>query len=139
MSNLPTPPRPHRPHSINHLPAPPARPENALSPGARARHPDALDGEAETSVPRGGAPPGPRGATRMHSHPIGGTNRMSRIIEVVVSPSGEATVQTRGYAGPSCLQASKFLEEALGVVSTEHRTAEFYQPTQTQQHQGNKA
>src|SRR5262245_32480727 len=37
---------------------------------------------------------------------------MSRIIEIVVSPKGEATVRTKGYAGGDCLQASKWLENA---------------------------
>jgi hypothetical protein len=57
-----------------------------------------------------------------------------RIIEVTVSPSGETTVQTRGYAGADCLLASKFLEQALGVVATEHKTAEFYQAVAVEQH-----
>jgi hypothetical protein len=52
---------------------------------------------------------------------------MPRIIEVVVSPAGEATVQTKGYAGADCLQASKFLEHALGTVAAEQKTAEFHQ------------
>ena len=52
---------------------------------------------------------------------------MSRIIEVVVSPKGETTVQTKGFAGSDCLQASKFLEQALGVVSQHQPTAEFYE------------
>jgi hypothetical protein len=50
---------------------------------------------------------------------------MPRIIEVVISPQGEATVQTKGYAGSDCLQASKFLEAALGVVTTDKKTSEF--------------
>ena len=53
---------------------------------------------------------------------------MPRVIEVVVSPQGETTVQTKGYAGADCLQASKFLEQALGVVAADRKTAEFYQP-----------
>jgi hypothetical protein len=57
-----------------------------------------------------------------------------RIIEVTVSPTGETTVQTRGYVGADCLQASKFLEQALGVVATDHKTAEFYQATSVEQH-----
>src|SRR5208282_3195895 len=40
-----------------------------------------------------------------------GEIRMPRLIEVIVSPQGEATVQTKGYAGADCLQASKFLEQ----------------------------
>jgi hypothetical protein len=38
---------------------------------------------------------------------------MPRVIEVVVSPTGEATVQTKDYAGADCLRASKFLEERV--------------------------
>jgi hypothetical protein len=59
---------------------------------------------------------------------------MPRIIEVTVSPKGETTVQTRGYAGADCLQASKFLEQALGVAAAERKTAEFYQTPTQQQH-----
>jgi Protein of unknown function (DUF2997) len=59
---------------------------------------------------------------------------MARIIEVTVSPSGETTVQTKGYAGADCLQASKFLEQALGVVASERKTADFYQAVPVEQH-----
>ena len=52
-----------------------------------------------------------------------------RIIEVVVSPQGETTVQTKGYAGADCLAASAFLERSLGVTANDVHTAEFYQPT----------
>jgi hypothetical protein len=58
---------------------------------------------------------------------------MPRIIEVTVSPTGEATVQTRGYAGADCLQASKFLEQALGVTTAEGKTAEYHQTAPAQQ------
>lgn len=58
---------------------------------------------------------------------------MSRIIEVTVSPRGVATVQTKGYVGGDCLQASKFLEQALGVTVVDHKTAEFYQDQPTEQ------
>ena len=51
---------------------------------------------------------------------------MARVIEVTVSPQGEVTVQTRGYVGGECLQASKPFEQALGVVATDHKTAEYY-------------
>ncbi len=61
-----------------------------------------------------------------------------RIIEVVVSPTGETKVQTEGYAGAACLEASKFLEQALGVVTTEHKTPDFYQPAEVQQQQQNR-
>jgi hypothetical protein len=58
---------------------------------------------------------------------------MSRVIEVTVSPQGEATVQTKGYAGSDCLQASKFLEQALGVIIAERTTAEFFQAAPVEQ------
>ena len=41
---------------------------------------------------------------------------MPQIIEVTVSPQGETTVQTKGFTGSTCQEASKFLEQALGVL-----------------------
>ena len=58
---------------------------------------------------------------------------MARIIEVVVSPTGETTVQTKGYAGADCLQASRFLEQALGITTADRKTAEYHQTTPVQQ------
>lgn len=58
---------------------------------------------------------------------------MARIIEVTVTPKGETTVQTKGYVGGECLQASKYLEAALGVITAERKTAEYYQGVQQQQ------
>ncbi len=58
---------------------------------------------------------------------------MPRIIEVTVSPTGETTMQTKGYPGSDCVQASKWLEQSLGIVAKEQKTGEFYQPTQQQQ------
>lgn len=60
---------------------------------------------------------------------------MSRVIEVIVSPQGETTVQTKGYVGGDCLQASQFLEQALGLAITDRKSAEFFQTNQTTQHQ----
>jgi hypothetical protein len=58
---------------------------------------------------------------------------MARVIEVAVSPKGETTVQTKGYAGADCLQASKYLEQALGVASADRKTGEFYSTTPAEQ------
>ena len=58
---------------------------------------------------------------------------MTRIIEVTVSPKGDTSIQTKGYSGSDCLQASKFLEQALGVVAKENKTGEFYQAAQSEQ------
>ena len=51
---------------------------------------------------------------------------MSKIIEIIVSPKGETTVQTKGFAGSSCRDASKFVEQALGQRTGERLTSEFY-------------
>jgi hypothetical protein len=55
-----------------------------------------------------------------------------RLIEVTVSPQGDATVETKGYAGADCLLASKFLEQALGATTADRKTAEFYRQAEVQ-------
>jgi hypothetical protein len=47
-------------------------------------------------------------------------------IEIIVGPDGKTTVQTKGFAGASCREASRFLEQTLGVVEHEKFTSEFY-------------
>ena len=59
---------------------------------------------------------------------------MPRIIEVTVSPTGEVKLQTKGYSGNECLQASRFLEQALGVTASETKTAEFHAEAENAQH-----
>ena len=62
-----------------------------------------------------------------------------KIIEIIITPKGEARVQTKGFAGADCQQASRFLEQALGKRTKEQLTAEFHQSTtsvQQQQHAG---
>lgn len=49
-----------------------------------------------------------------------------KTIEITINPKGEATVQTRGFAGASCKEASRLIEQALGEVTAEQHTAEFY-------------
>lgn len=56
-----------------------------------------------------------------------------KIIEVVVSPQGETRIQTIGFAGSACLQASRFIEQALGKMASDVKTGEFYQSTQSQE------
>ncbi len=51
---------------------------------------------------------------------------MTQIIEVVVSPTGETKIETKGFAGSSCRDASRFVEEALGQRVGEQLTAEFH-------------
>jgi hypothetical protein len=58
---------------------------------------------------------------------------MSKIIEIIVSPTGQTKVETRGFTGESCRLASQFIEETLGQRTGEQLTAEFYQPAVGQQ------
>lgn len=52
---------------------------------------------------------------------------MNRIIEVTLSPAGETKIETRGFAGATCGDASSYLEQALGARINERLTADFYQ------------
>ena len=58
-----------------------------------------------------------------------------KTIEITVTPKGETSVQTKGFAGSSCREASKFIEQALGRQTDEHLTAEFHQSATAQQTQ----
>jgi hypothetical protein len=60
---------------------------------------------------------------------------MTKIIEIIVTAEGKTTVQTMGFAGSSCRDASKFLEEALGNRTAEHLTSEFHQQSAESVHQ----
>ncbi len=57
---------------------------------------------------------------------------MAKVIEVTVSPQGETTMQTKGFAGAECQQASKWLEQALGIATHDRKTAEFFETTTDQ-------
>ena len=52
---------------------------------------------------------------------------MTRTIEIIVTPKGETTVQTKGFSDSQCREASKFIEQALGQPADEQLTAEFHQ------------
>ncbi len=57
-----------------------------------------------------------------------------KTIEVIISPDGSSRVETNGFAGSDCRQASEFLEHALGSRSSERLKAEFHQAnTEAQQ------
>lgn len=50
-----------------------------------------------------------------------------KTIVLTISPTGETKLETRGYAGESCREASHWLEQALGQVTCDAPTAELYQ------------
>ena len=49
-----------------------------------------------------------------------------KTIEIIVTPNGQTSVQTKGFTGSECRQASEFIETALGRQSHEQLTSEFY-------------
>ena len=50
-----------------------------------------------------------------------------KIIEITIDPTGQSKVETRGFTGGECREASKFIEQALGSQIDEKLTAEFHQ------------
>ena len=58
-----------------------------------------------------------------------------KTIELIISPAGETVLQTQGYSGPECREASRFLEHALGTSTSEQLTSEFHQQPASQQAQ----
>jgi len=57
---------------------------------------------------------------------------MTQNIEIIVSPTGQAQVLTRGFDGSNSRDASRFIELALGKSTQEQLTSEFYQPASLQ-------
>ncbi|QDT15081.1 DUF2997 domain-containing protein [Alienimonas californiensis] len=51
---------------------------------------------------------------------------MSPRIEITVTPAGETSVETKGFAGPACRAASQPYEEALGAKTAETLTPEYH-------------
>ncbi|WP_286765572.1 MULTISPECIES: DUF2997 domain-containing protein [Rhodopirellula] len=49
-----------------------------------------------------------------------------KTISITISPNGESKVETQGFAGSECREASRFLESALGTQRSETLTCEYY-------------
>ena len=60
---------------------------------------------------------------------------MKRTIEVTVSPRGEILIDAIGFKGADCEKATRFLEEALGVVGQKQKKPEYHQGRHTAQTQ----
>jgi hypothetical protein len=56
-------------------------------------------------------------------------------IEIVVTPDGKSQVETKGFAGSACREASMFIERALGKRIGETLTPEFHQVATVEQQQ----
>ena len=58
---------------------------------------------------------------------------MSKIIQVVVNKKGETKIETTGFSGSSCQDATRALEQALGAKVEETLTGEYYTASHEQQ------
>jgi hypothetical protein len=54
-------------------------------------------------------------------------------IEIIVSPTGQTRVETKGFAGTSCRDASRFVESVLGKQTDEQLTQEYFQLASAEQ------
>jgi len=52
---------------------------------------------------------------------------MKPTIEVIVSPAGDIQIDAVGFKGADCEKATRYLEEALGVVSHKVTKPEYHQ------------
>ena len=75
---------------------------------------------------------GPPRRVRQADH-LGRRGCRLKTIEITVSPTGETKVETKGFTGGECREASKFVEQALGQRTAEQLTAEFHQGQPTTQ------
>jgi hypothetical protein len=56
-----------------------------------------------------------------------------KTIEITVDPKGATKIETKGFTGGECREASRFVEQALGARTAEALTAEFYERQQAEQ------
>ena len=52
-----------------------------------------------------------------------------RTLEIVIAPDGQTRLETKGFVGSQCRDASRFIEKALGRQIAEQLTPEFYAQT----------
>ena len=52
---------------------------------------------------------------------------------MIAGPKGETKIETKGFSGGECREASRFLEQALGQPVSEQLTPEFYQAQSAEQ------
>jgi hypothetical protein len=61
-----------------------------------------------------------------------------KTMEIIFLPNGQSRVETKGFIGTECREASRFLEQALGQSTQEILKPEFHQSasSSTQLQQG---
>jgi len=51
---------------------------------------------------------------------------MKPTVEIIISPSGEVSIDAIGFKGADCERATAYLEQALGVVATKIKKPEYH-------------
>ena len=49
-----------------------------------------------------------------------------KTITIIVAPDGKTKIETDGYTGSSCREASRFLEDTLGTGTVERLKDEYF-------------
>ena len=50
-----------------------------------------------------------------------------KVVEILISPSGQLTINAAGFVGADCEKATAFLEQALGQLTSKQRKPEWHQ------------
>jgi hypothetical protein len=58
---------------------------------------------------------------------------MPRTIEIVVDTKGATVIETKGFEGGSCKDATRRLQAALGATTDDKNTADFYKVENNEQ------
>ena len=56
-----------------------------------------------------------------------------KTIEIIIAPNGQSKVETKGFTGSECREASRFIEQAIGQQTNEILKSEFHQTATAQQ------
>ena len=60
---------------------------------------------------------------------------MNQTITIIVAPDGSTKIETHGFTGSTCRDASKFIEKALGRGTVERLKPEYFrEETNNPQH-----
>lgn len=57
----------------------------------------------------------------------------NKTIEIIIAPDGKSRVETSGFVGSACREASQFIEQALGQRTAEQLKPEYHQSATSQQ------
>ena len=53
-----------------------------------------------------------------------------KVVEIIINPSGQLTINAAGFSGTDCEKATAFLEQALGKLAAKQRKPEWHQRNQ---------